>query len=98
MMGAASLRPRHAAGTWYDARRAYCCRCRFAAAGSHVRRCRSRRYQPNLATLQEHGGVDHYVITTTVTNVGKESQTPDITQRVNRSVTVSCLRRNRYPH
>lgn len=32
--------------------------------------------------FKKHGGADHYVITATVTNVGKESQTPDITQRV----------------
>lgn len=32
--------------------------------------------------FKKRGGVDHYVITTTVTNVGAQSQTPDITQRV----------------
>jgi hypothetical protein len=32
--------------------------------------------------FKKRGGVDHYVITTTVTNVGPQSQTPDITQRV----------------
>jgi len=32
--------------------------------------------------FKKHGGVDHYIITTTVTNIGKESQTADITQRV----------------
>jgi hypothetical protein len=32
--------------------------------------------------LKKHGGVDHYVITTTVANVGAQGQTPDITQRI----------------
>ncbi len=32
--------------------------------------------------FKRRGGVDHYVITATVTNMGKESQTPDITQLV----------------
>jgi hypothetical protein len=32
--------------------------------------------------FKKKGGVDHYVITTTVTNIGPESQTPDIGQRV----------------
>jgi hypothetical protein len=31
---------------------------------------------------KKRGGIDHYVITTTVTNIGPQSQTPDITQRV----------------
>ena len=32
--------------------------------------------------FKKRGGVDHYVITTTVTNIGPQSQTPDITQHV----------------
>ena len=32
--------------------------------------------------FKRHDGVDHYVLTTTVTNIGPQSQTPDITQRV----------------
>jgi hypothetical protein len=32
--------------------------------------------------LKKRGGVDHYVLTMTITNVGGQSQTPDITQRV----------------
>jgi hypothetical protein len=32
--------------------------------------------------FKRRSGVDHYVITTVVTNIGKLSQTPDITQRV----------------
>lgn len=32
--------------------------------------------------IKKRGGVDHYVITTTVTNIGLEGQTPDITQRI----------------
>jgi hypothetical protein len=32
--------------------------------------------------FKRRDGVDHYVITTTVTNVGPQSQTPDITQRI----------------
>ena len=32
--------------------------------------------------FKKRGGVDHYVITTVVTNVGPQSQTPDISQRV----------------
>jgi hypothetical protein len=32
--------------------------------------------------LKKRGGVDHYVITTTITNIGPQSQTPDITQRI----------------
>lgn len=32
--------------------------------------------------FKKRGGVDHYVITTSVTNIGPESQTPDIVQRV----------------
>jgi hypothetical protein len=32
--------------------------------------------------IKHRGGLDHYVITTTVTNVGAQSQTPDVTQRV----------------
>ncbi len=32
--------------------------------------------------FKKTGGIDHYVISTTVTNHGPQSQTPDITQRV----------------
>jgi hypothetical protein len=32
--------------------------------------------------FKRHGGTDHYVITATLTNLGAQSQTPDITQRV----------------
>jgi len=32
--------------------------------------------------LKKRDGIDHYVITTTVTNLGASSQTPDITQRI----------------
>jgi hypothetical protein len=32
--------------------------------------------------FKKKGGLDHYVITTIVTNVGRESQTPDIAQRI----------------
>jgi hypothetical protein len=32
--------------------------------------------------FKKRGGTDHYVITTTVTNVGPLGQTPDITQRI----------------
>jgi hypothetical protein len=32
--------------------------------------------------LKKRGGVDHYVITAIVTNVGRESQTPDVEQRI----------------
>jgi hypothetical protein len=32
--------------------------------------------------FKKRGGVDHYVITTTVTNIGPRSQTPDVTQRI----------------
>jgi hypothetical protein len=46
-----------------------------AAADPAVTSLASQRFK-------KRGGVDHYVITTTVTNLGKESQTPDITQRV----------------
>jgi hypothetical protein len=32
--------------------------------------------------IKRRGGIDHYVLTTTLTNVGPLSQTPDITQQV----------------
>lgn len=32
--------------------------------------------------FKKHDAPDHYVITTTLTNIGPQSQTPDITQRV----------------
>jgi hypothetical protein len=32
--------------------------------------------------FKRHGGDDHFVITATITNVGRRSQTTDITQRV----------------
>lgn len=38
----------------------------------------------NVVTQQfkKRGGNDHYLITATLTNIGAQSQTPDITQRV----------------
>lgn len=32
--------------------------------------------------LKKRGGIDHYVITATLSNIGTQNQTPDITQRV----------------
>jgi hypothetical protein len=32
--------------------------------------------------VRRRGGDDHYVITATITNIGRLSQTPDVTQRV----------------
>ena len=32
--------------------------------------------------IKRRNGVDHYVITATLSNIGKSGQTPDITQRV----------------
>jgi hypothetical protein len=32
--------------------------------------------------FKRRGGTDHYVITATLTNLGAQSQTPDITQRI----------------
>lgn len=32
--------------------------------------------------VKKRGGIDHYVITATLSNIGDQSQTPDITQRV----------------
>jgi hypothetical protein len=32
--------------------------------------------------FKKRGDVDHYVITTTLSNIGTKSQTPDITQRI----------------